>query len=509
MKEMSFALNLLTAAFLFPACTLQARSSPQVIEDLVNIRFQTDVRVFAAMAAINAAGFDLDAGDLDRNPVRRLVRERLALVDPDLRARLQQSYGAHNTERADVDRQGKYVSFALVVKGPPEFSLPARLEQIPFEVRSLVGFETLLAELWRQADLASLWDQVRPTYVREVEAYRPLLRKMIIDTLRYMHTEARVALDRQIVFIPDLLNAYGVVNARVVENDYYVFVGPSRSQERPLRSLRHEYLHFLLDPLVAKYYSDLPAPEPYLTTAQAQPHLHADYGTDFTILVTESLIQMVELRLDGETGGRLMQRIVDACERGLVLAPYFEERLEIFEKSRDELQVFFPGMIRGIGSDSLSRRDESIAQAKKELPARAAREITTRAEEPVRPAEVRSLLGRANQLLAGRDFDGAAPLLERVLQIDPLNANALFGAAQIAAQSQDFERALTLYEKAAANAGTDAWIAAWSRVRRGNIYRFLGDREKARAEWSRALNLQGNLRGADEAARKLLAHQEP
>ena len=33
----------------------------QLIEGLVNIRFQADVRVFAVMAAINAGGFDIDA----------------------------------------------------------------------------------------------------------------------------------------------------------------------------------------------------------------------------------------------------------------------------------------------------------------------------------------------------------------------------------------------------------------------------------------------------------------
>jgi hypothetical protein len=509
MMNMCKVRTILALIFLQPLFAASALSSPQVVEDLANIRFQVDVRVFATMAAINAAGFDLDAGDLAQNPARRLVRERLAHLNPDLRSRLREFYVAHNAEHTDVDIQGKYVSFALVVKGPPDFSLPPSPGEIPPEVRSLSGFEILLAELWRGADLGSLWDEVRPEYVREVESYRPLLRKMIVDTLRYMHTEARVALDRKIIFIPDLLNGYGVVNARIIENDYLVFVGPSHSDGRPLRSLRHEYLHFLLDPLIAKHFGDLPASDPYLNQARKQPNLRRSYGSDFTILVTESLIQMVELRLDGETGDRLKQKIVGAYKEGLVLAPYFEESLEVFEKRREAIQEFFPGMIQGIRREAVGRREEDIGLLETELAMKASRHGAAGVNEAVTSTEVRSLLSEANQLLASRNFEAAAPLLERVLQIDPLNASALFGSAQIAAQAQDFERALRLYEDAGANAGPDIWIAAWSWVRRGSIYQFLGDVEKAKAEWSKALKLQGNLRGADTAARKFLAQPGP
>ena len=76
--------------------------------------------------------------------------------------------------------------------------------------------------------------------------------------------------------------------------------------------------------------------------------------------------------------------------------------------------------------------------------------------------------------------------------------------AQIAARAQDFERALTLYDEAAANSGGEVWIAGWSWVRRGNIYQFLGDLKQAKAEWLKVLALKGNLRGAAEAAKKSL-----
>ncbi len=488
-------------AFKSPARSLQ------VVEDLVNIKFQIDVRIFAVMAAINLAGFDLDAGDLTHNPARRLVRERLAGVSGDLPARLRNYFESHNSEREDSQRQSKYVSYALLLKGPPQFSLDSRPSDLPPEVHPLIGFEALLEELWKQGALGALWNQVRPEYIAEAEAYRPLLRSMILDTLRYMHTQARIALDRKVVFIPDLLNGYGIVNARNVENDYVVLVGPSRPGQRPMRSVRHEYLHFMVDPLIAKYFSSLPAAAPYMKKAQEQPNVRESYGGDFTIMVTESLIQMMELRLDGESGEHLKKKVIEAYEQGLVLAPYFEESLEAFEKRQDALQDFYPDMIRGIRWEIESRRDAAIAQLKKELKPDAA--AVSAGETRSVQTRVPGMLNQANQLLAARQFDKAAPLLAQVLELDPLNANALFGEAQIAAQSQDFERALALYEKADANAGAEAWISAWCRVRRGNIYEFLGDSDKARAEWSRALQLSGNLRGADEAAKKALSRPNP
>jgi len=485
------------------------RAAPQMIEDLVNIKFQTDVRVFAVMAAINVAGFDMDAGDLIHNPVRKLVRERLAGVSEDLRERLRNFYDSHNTEREATKKQGKYVSFALLLKGPPQFALSAKPPELPLEVQPLVGFESLLEELWTQGELASLWEQVRPEYVREIEAYRPLLRDMIIETLRYMRTEARVALDRHATLIPDLLNGYGVVNARNIENDYVVLVGPSRSSERPMRSLRHEYLHFLIDPLVAKYFGYLPAAEPYAKKIHEQPRVQERYEKDFTLMVTESLIQMVEFRLDHESRGRLAEKMVNAYEQGLVLAPYFEESLEAFEKRQDALQEFFPSLIQGIRWEIESKRDAAIAQLKKEIGTRTKQESGTKTAEPVQQTGIRSLLSQANRLLANKDFDKAASLLEEVLRIDALNASSLFGMAQIAAQAQELERALALYEQAADNAGADVWIAGWSWLRRGNIYQFLGDAERAKAEWSKVLKLQGDLRGAAEAAKKSLSQPKP
>jgi hypothetical protein len=480
-------------------------AEPQRVEGLVNIRFSPDARVFAVMAAINAAGFDLDAERLARNPVRKLVRERLQGMDRDLRDRLAQFYSAHFDRGNDFDQQIKYVSYALLLTGPPGFGLTLPPGELPPEAAPLLGFETLLQELWTKAGMQELWDEVGPAYVGEAESYRPLIRQMILDTLRYLRTDPRVSLDRRVTFIPDLLNAFGVVNARNVGDDYLVVVGPSTKDSKLVASVRHEYLHFLIDPLVAKYRILLPDGEPFLERLKEMQGAEAPFKDDFRLMLRESLIHAVEGRLRVPDVGTGAAAIVEDYDKGLILVPYFDERLADFEKGSDSIVGAISGMLRGIRWETESKRGEAVEAMRQERRTQPATGSEPPGPVTPAPSEIQSRLERANALLLARKFEEAETPLREVMRLDPGNASALFGLAQIAMRRLQLEEALDLYEQAAAHAQDHAWIAGWSLVYRGNIYARSGDMSGARAEWSKVLKLQGDLRGAREAASKALS----
>jgi tetratricopeptide (TPR) repeat protein len=481
----------------------------QLIEGLVNIRFQPDVRVFAVMAAINAGGFDIDARDLEQNPARRITRERLSRVSPELLARIQKFYHTRNVELDDVRQQSKYVSFALLLRGPPEFKLEVKANHLPPDTHALIGFETLVKELWEQGGLQQLWEEVRPYYAQEVENYRPLIRRMILDTLRYLRTDARVALDREVIFIPDPLNGYGIVNARNVDPDYILVAGPSRTSRRPTAAVRHEYLHFMIDPLIMKYSDSLPPREPFLEMVRRLPNRLARYENDLALMVSESLIQVLELRLDKKDGVPATEAIMEDYEEGLILAPYFDEGLDRFDSRQESFQEFVPELIRGIQFENEKGRADKVHQLKADLTRRQSSAAKAAQAHSGSSEEVRNLLARGNQLLLDRQFGQAKEILEQVLKLDSDNASAMFGLAQVSAQAQDLDRALDLYARAADRSGTETWIRAWCFVRRGNIHRFQGDITQARQEWSRVQELQGDLKGAAEAASKALAETTP
>ncbi len=481
----------------------------QPIEGLVNMRFHLDPRIFAVMAAVHVAESQPDTTSGTPDPVLVLVHDRLAGIDPDLRGRLRGFCRGLDTERDLAQRQSKYVSYALLLNGPPAFSLAYKPEQIPSAIRGMQGFEVLVEELWRVGDLDRLWQDVRPVYVREIEVYRPLIREMIVSTLQYLRMEARVSLDRLVIFIPDLLNAPGVVNARNIGTNYIVIAGPAKSGERPIRSVRHEYLHFVLDPLLDKYVGYLPQEEPFLTRVHEQPGALERYRRSFSLMVTESLLQMMELRLDRTPEERETEAMIDAYDQGLILSPYFVQALHNFEKGREPMPEVFQAWIEGIQWKTEDKRGESVVRLRTEMEAKRAQLKSKETAEKESNAGMSSLLSRANQHLMAREFGRAGELLQKALALDPTNASALFGAAQVAAQEQSLDRALELYEQAAANAGKETWIAAWSCVHRGNIYRSQEELEKARMEWSRALKIEGDLRGAADAARRALSQAAP
>src|SRR5512140_1054414 len=147
-------LTLLCAGLVSGPALVPARSQA-IVEDLVNVRFQPDPRIFAVMAALNAAGFDVDADALEQNPTRRLVREHLAAVPAELRTRLRDFYLKASSGTDPKVRQSPFVSYALLLNGPPSFNLPFREDEVPEDARGAFGFEKLVAELWKQAGLAA------------------------------------------------------------------------------------------------------------------------------------------------------------------------------------------------------------------------------------------------------------------------------------------------------------------------------------------------------------------
>lgn len=478
----------------------QAGPLPQIVEGLAHISFSPDVRTFAVMAAINAAGFDLDADGLEANPARRLVRARLAGLEPGLRERLRCFYDEHNTEKSDLEQQSKYLSYALFLGAPPRFLPTVPRSELPTDAAALAGLEALLEDLWTKGGLAHLWDEVRPYYVEEAESYRPLVRAMILETLRYLRIDMRVSLDRRIVFLPEPLNAFGIVNARNTGYDYYLIVGPSTKAAKLIGSVRHEYLHYQLDPLVTKYWGLLPEPDPFLERLKGMPSAWRPLRQDFLLMVSESLVAAVEARLRGSDPAARAMDLVRNYDQGLLLAPYFDEELEKFENGRNSMLEAFPAMMEGVAREAKTDRDAAVARLRQELAARPAEEV------PIpNPSPLRALLEKANALLQERRFDEAETVLEQALALESGQASALFGLAQIAGRRGETARALDLYEKAAAGAGAQTWIAAWCYVHRGNIFRRQGDADRARAEYGRVTALRGDLRGASEAAAKALA----
>src|SRR5256885_6601066 len=77
-----------------------------------SVTVQPDLRLFTTMAALNAAGFDVEFAS-EYHPVRQAVRKYSAEIDSDLLARLKGFYKAHKDAETDEAQLAKYISLAV------------------------------------------------------------------------------------------------------------------------------------------------------------------------------------------------------------------------------------------------------------------------------------------------------------------------------------------------------------------------------------------------------------
>src|SRR5258705_6276919 len=81
--------------------------------------------LFSVLAAINAVGYDADLASPANSPLRQIVRREIAAKKPPVLDDLKYFYSKHR--RPDPARDlSQYVSFALSVKGPPDFEYKVR-----------------------------------------------------------------------------------------------------------------------------------------------------------------------------------------------------------------------------------------------------------------------------------------------------------------------------------------------------------------------------------------------
>ncbi len=499
--------GLLLAAAL--SCPPAWAAQSQSLQGLVNIRFQNDVRLFTVMAALNAAGFDAESEGRTMSEVRLRVREELSGLDPELVGRLRQFY-LEKLEGAAIDHpQTAYTSLALLLSGPPGFELASAEENLPADARHVAGFERLLPEFYRKAGVPKLWEKYRPAYERELLAYEPLLREIITETLEYFRVPARVVLDREIVLIPDLLDQKDIVNARNLERVYYIVAGPADDPRSNRRQLQHEYLHFLVDPLVRKFGLPLMDHEDLLDLAQRQPHIRSEYQNRYLLMVTESLIESLQTAIAGGSEQQRQRELVEDFRQGLILAPYFHRGLASYGRSEMvSLPTFMESLLAGVDPREVRRDEEQIAELEQQLleADQASRAEAEQARgELQRRQRIGSLFRDATEALRAGQLESAEESLRALLELEPDHGGSWFYLGQIAVQRQQYPAALEAYRRSAEAPGAEAWVRAWSLLRMGRIRASRGEFEEARRLFESVRQLEGDLQGARQEAEESLA----
>jgi len=449
------------------------------------ILIQPDIRVFAVMAALHVASWD--HGKFKPHPAQVSVERDLENIPPELKTRITKFYQDHLDGKKPEDQLSKYISLALLSEGPPEFKPTLEVKDLPPDVGPISEFMGLTKELFVAAKLETVWSKNQEFYNLAVSNYRPLINQIILKTDGYLRIVSGSYLDRRLLIIPEYLIPPNNFDARNYREMYYLVFGPS---DKPATDeLRHQYLHFILDPFALRFTPPKETRAALVQFVEKTPDLEDKYRNDLQFLVTESLIRAVELRMNKVQDPKLSTELDASIRSGALLTRHFYTSLQFFEPSPEGIRVFYPGMIKSIQMDKVQAQ---FAEAQK-VP-------IAKKEEPT-PLQL--TLKFANEQLALNQLEAAAEQFQKVLAtLDANNGEAHYGLGVVAAMQSKRDLAKEQFLKALQSPSSDNATKVWSHIYLGRICDLEDNREEAVGHYQSAIQLGDNSRNAQEVAQK-------
>lgn len=465
-----------------------------------NVVIQPDMRLFAMMAALNAAGFDIEFGS-QYHPAREAVRKFAKDVDPDLLARLKDFYRINKGNQTDEAQLAKYISLAVSLTDPPPLGLSTREELIPPDARAIASFADLLREFYQQAHISRQWIDLKPQYDRAINQLGPQLREVLLHSDAYLRVPFGGFSSRTLAIYVELAAPVNTVNVRSYQDNYYVVLGDSAIPR--LDDVRHAYLHFHLDNLVAANLTKFEAGSGsgLLSLVTKEEGVDPAYTKEFHVLATESLIRAVELRMDRVPAARAKESIDAYYRSGLLLTPYFYEALELFDQQQAGIRDSFTQIARGV---QLKNEQLRFQQTFHNIPipqkAVSAPEVPKAPPTPP-PNPTRDLLKEGEAALNSGNNEKARVAFEKVLSdFDRSNGAALYGLALIASKKDDSDEAKQYFERAIRSISIESSMKVWAYIFLARIFDLECHRERAIEYYQQAVKVGDNTRNAQSAA---------
>ena len=402
----AWAAGILLALILLPI--------PAFAQQEGNVQLEANEQIFCVLAALNAGGYDAGWSSSVADPAREEVRNSLAGKKIPVLPEVEKFYAEHRVPNDPGAELGQYISLALLLGPPPDFRLTVDEAELPPDAKAVVEWVPLLKSFYAQADLLGLWSRLQPRYRAAVESYTNDVRRSVVQVDAYLRSPAGGYLGRTYSIYVDLLGVPEQVQARIYGSNYYLVV--TSSKEPKLGEIRHQYLHFLLDPLAVKYSYEIHQKGELRALVYQAPILAPDFKEDYPLLVTECLIRAAELRMDKRSKLDAEKSLNEMTASGLILVRYFYEALQSFEQQDSPMTSFFKTMVLGINPRAEEKRLATVKFTP--LPPAGAAEASVHAAPPV--GEEDRLLDQADNLFYRSKYNDAKVAYQTVLEkLDP------------------------------------------------------------------------------------------
>jgi tetratricopeptide (TPR) repeat protein len=451
-----------------------------------NVLLEPSEQIFCVLAALNAAGYDTGSNSSAADPAREQVRADMASKTTPVLPQIEKFYAEHRVPGDPGAELGQYLSLAVLLGPPPDFRPTVAEAELPPDAKDVVELLPLLRSFYAQADLLNLWAHAQPRYRAAVGRYTNDVRQNLVLADAYFRFPAGGYLGRTYTIYVDLLGVPEQVQARIYGENYYLVV--TSSKEPKVSEIRHQYLHFILDPLAAKYAPEIHQKAELRGLAYQAPTLATDFKEDFPLLVTECLIRAAELRMDKRPKPEAEKSLNAMTASGLILSRYFYEALESFEQQEASVSIYYKTMILGINPRAEEKRLAGVTFTPKPTPSAVPSLPAHAGSAPAStPAgEEERLLDQGDNFFYRGRYQDAKLAFQTVLEkLDPKSERALFGMAVVASNTRKPDLAEEYFQKTL-DAARSLRITTWSHIYLGRLYDLKGERQKALVQYHAA-----------------------
>jgi hypothetical protein len=498
-----------------PARTPQAPNRVGLREaPVTNITVDGSEAMFTTMCALLAAGFESQTSTDGWTPFRTQLRERMEHAQGPAVDALREFYQKHELNDPGA-MLSQYIWFGLVSGPAPNFKPTMKRDELPPEVITLEGFPEILSAFYVEQHIGRVWVQVQPVYNHEIDQIHDTVSQIVFVATNYLRVIPNPGDPRTFSIIVEPLVGR-ITNVRNFQDHYAIVL--SGSADVPVDTVRHAYLHFLLDPLPLQYPHVIAVKRPLYEVALHAPRLTPDLRDDYPSFFAECLVRAVELKLRRMSPGERDAALDTDDTDGYILVRPLFKALDNFEGAEPAMKYYFPDMIRTIDANAEMKRVTALKfappiGAPKSADTSQERVARTRA---VHPSTVPNDQDAINDLTEGerriaeKNPRAAEASFQRVLAKYPDQAKALYGIGLVALLDHDAVRAKEVFGKLTAGdhaATQDPMVMAWSHIYLARIYDDEGHAEEAKTEYQAALAVSGGPEQAKQAAQKGLASE--
>jgi len=343
-------------------------------------------------------------------------------------------------------------------------------------------------------------------HAREIEQMHESLSQVVFVATGYLREMQDPTNPRTFTVIVEPLVGR-ITNVRNFADHYALVV--SGSEQLQIDTVRHAFLHYLLDPLPLQYSHVVAVKRQLFEMAAAAPRLDSSLKDDFPSYFAECTVRAVELKLKRMSPGEREAALgVDDADGYVLVRPLFAA-LAKFEGSEPAMKFYFPDWVRSVDVGAEQKRIAGIKFASGRPNPEAAESVAR--HKPAAPstvpndADAIAALTEGERRIAEKNPQAAAASFEKVLMKYPEQPRAWYGLGVVAMMEQDGSRAKEVFGRLTSGehaATQDPMVMAWSHVHLGNLYDIEGQPDRAKAEFEAALAVEGAPQRAKDAATK-------